>query len=191
MRHHFQEIEIDFVHNRITMQNEYKLIFPNEDYEEAWKKYINDCLSNDKKVIPASLLDYDYKHFLNRIIDYANGINLPENYVKSKLFFMVNATNPLEIIGVVDIRLENNDNISNYFGNIGISVNPMFRQQHVGVTLLSLAFQIMKDNGFLEAIYCYEKNNIASGKLISKFNIIDISNVTFCDKQYVRCVVKI
>lgn len=143
-----------------------KLIEPNESLENEWKNYIEEVMSCDKQLIPASANGdvHNYRHFLKE--KEQNKIQpLDSNLVPSTLYFMVEDDH---IFGMVDIRHCLNDYLFQYGGHIGYGIRPSKRGQGYGNQILALALEKCRALGLDKVLVTCKKYNQLSANVIMK-----------------------
>lgn len=140
-----------------------ELIAPSLNFEASYYEYIEELGNEERYPFP---LDFDHKDFpalLSRLEEIKNGINLPENYVASSTYWLVDQD---EIVGVSNLRHELNDHIRFMGGHIGLSIKPSKRGHGLGKTLMAETLKEAARKGIQEVhIHC-EKSNPASAQLI-------------------------
>lgn len=72
------------------------------------------------------------------------------------------------LIGMIDIRLELNDECLNYYGGIGYSIRRPERGKGYATRQLALALEICAGRGLLPELVTCDKSNTASAKTILK-----------------------
>ncbi len=73
-----------------------------------------------------------------------------------------------EIVGVSDIRMEENDFIRNFAGQIGYSIRPSRRGKGYATQLLHLTLQQAQKQGFPQVLVTCNQPNQASARVIEK-----------------------
>ena len=139
------------------------LIYPTAEYEESYRAYISELGDEERYPFP---LDFDHNEFpalLHRLDNLAKGINIPDGFVPSSTFWLVDDG---EIVGVSNLRHYLNDTIRHSGGHIGLGVRPAFRGRGLGNTLLALTIEEARMRGIGDIhIHCY-KDNQASARMI-------------------------
>lgn len=140
-----------------------ELITPSMEYEKSYRSYIEELGEEERYPFP---LDFDHQNFfalIERIEEIRNGIQLPENYVASTTYWLIDKD---EIIGVSNLRHELNEAIRLMGGHIGLSIRPSVRKRGVGKVLMQKTIEQAVNMGIREVhIHC-EKSNPASAHLI-------------------------
>lgn len=97
----------------------------------AWQ-YMQDCKAADNGYTAGlgSLEDLESiqaveENWIPQVINETEGKHLPDGWVPAIEFCALNQDN--QIVGMIQLRLELNDFLFNYLGNIGYSVHPDFR----------------------------------------------------------------
>jgi len=147
----------------------YKLIRPAYEFESKFIEYVNDYKNKGDqkyfKMYEEALLDYNL--YVKKLVDFSNGINLPENRVGYLTFWLVNQDN--DIIGNLRLRKElTNTFLQNIAGNIGYDIAPRFRGIGYGTLILNLGIEEAKQCDLKRILVTCRKDNIASKKVIEK-----------------------
>lgn len=140
-----------------------ELVRPNEMYERSYRAYIEELGDEERYPFP---LDFDHRDFpalLRRLSDFEMGRNLPEGYVPSSTYWLVENG---ELLGVSNLRHFLNESIFNAGGHIGMGIRPQARGRGLGNLLLSLTIAEARKRGIGELhIHCH-KHNVASARMI-------------------------
>lgn len=86
--------------------------------------------------------------------------------VKERVYLAINENK--KIVGIADIRLESNDFIRNFAGQIGYSVAPEERGKGYATEILKLILSKAKELGFTKVLVTCNVSNTASAKVIEK-----------------------
>lgn len=148
-----------------------KLVRPSKYFEQSYISYIQEL--GDEERYPFTL-DLDYSNFsqlLNKLNDYAVGVNLPDNTVANTTFWLVKDS---EILGVTNIRHKLSDRLKNCGGHIGLSIRPSLRGKGLGCKLMALSLELLQKNGTrLIHIHCYKSNTSSAKTIISNGGLLD------------------
>ena len=140
-----------------------ELVRPSTKYESSYRAYIVELGDEERYPFP---LDFDHKDFpalLRRLNDFEAGRNLPEGYVPSSTYWLVENG---ELVGVSNLRHFLNERIFNAGGHIGMGIRPQARGRGLGNLLLSLTIAEARKRGIGELhIHCH-KHNEASARMI-------------------------
>ncbi|MCX7552586.1 GNAT family N-acetyltransferase [Marinicella sp. S1101] len=140
-----------------------KLIKPKESFQSSYITYIEELGDEERYPFP---LDFDHSDFgamLDKINDFEQGRNLPEGYVASSTYWLIEDD---ELIGVSNLRHELNESLKTAGGHIGLGIRPSYRGQGLSIQLLNLTLEKAKKKGINPAhIHCY-KDNTASARMI-------------------------
>ena len=110
---------------------------------------------------PASVEEY-----IRIRLDHAESKNLPEGWVASTTFWLVEDG---ELIGETVVRHELTDHLRNIGGQIGYWIRPSKRNKGYGRLILQMALQKAKALGLEKIVITCDENNIGSRKII-EFN---------------------
>ena len=158
-----------------------ELVKPSLRYQQSYIDYIAELGDEERYPFPLDFEHQDFDAMLQKNQDFADGVNLPEGYVASETYWLVDGT---EIVGVANLRLRLNDAIRHCGGHIGLGIRPSYRGKGLGIELMRQMIALAKSKGINELhIHCY-KSNIASAKMImanggvldSEIDIVDQDN---------------
>ena len=121
--------------------------------------------------------------------DSRDKLKIPEGKVVSYNYFLVDED---EFLGVIHIRMELNEALLRYAGNIGYGINPKYWNQGYGNILLKLGLEKAKELGLKDKVLITcDDDNIASAKIIEKNGGIlenkiqnTIKDETFLTRRY-------
>jgi len=140
-----------------------KLISPSFKYKTSYLSYIEELKDEERYPFP---LDFDHNDFygmLDRIEQFKKGTNLPEGYVSSSTYWLIEDN---EIIGVSNLRHHLNEQLLKAGGHIGLGIRPSCRGQKFSIQLLNMTLVKAFQKGIKEVhIHCYA-DNLASGNMI-------------------------
>ncbi|MEZ5457777.1 MAG: GNAT family N-acetyltransferase [Steroidobacteraceae bacterium] len=142
----------------------YQLVPPSAAYVRSYAAYIRELGDEERYPFP---LDYDHDDFralLRRLDNLARGIDVPEGFVPSSTFWLVDGD---ELVGVSNLRHELNDRIREIGGHIGLGIRPTYRGRGLGNRLLGLTIAEARRRGITPIhIHCH-KHNAASARMIA------------------------
>lgn len=140
-----------------------QLVLPTAALEASYRNYIHELGSEERYPFP---LDFDHSNFaalLARLDEFRNGVNLPEGYVRSTTFWLVQEG---ELVGVSSLRHHLNERIRHVGGHIGLGIRPAWRGKGLGTSLLGLTLQQARQLGIAQVhVHCH-KHNEASARMI-------------------------
>lgn len=139
------------------------LILPCAEYERSYREYIRELGDQERYPFP---LDFEYDDFaalLAKLTDCAKGIGLPEGFVASSTFWLVNDD---ELLGVSNLRHALNDALRDHGGHIGLGVRPAAQGRGLGKRLLALTIQEARRRGIEDVHVHCDKGNVASAGMI-------------------------
>ncbi|MEM9103866.1 MAG: GNAT family N-acetyltransferase [Pseudomonadota bacterium] len=142
-----------------------RFIKPSMHFQESYNEYIQE-LGNEERY--PFTMDFEYSDFhglLQKLENFALGKDLPDGYVPSSTWWLVNEDNGL--IGVSNLRHYLNQKLEYCGGHIGLGIRPSFRGQGWGKRLMQLSIEKLASMGLSKIhIHCY-KNNLTSAKTIT------------------------
>ena len=107
--------------------------------------------------------------------------------VPAETYFLVRECDQ-KIVGMINIRLELNDNLRRYGGHIGYSIRPTERQKGYNKINLYLGLCVCKKHGIKEVLMDCDKDNIASAKTMQSFGAVLVKE--YYDDVNAHCTVQ-
>ncbi|HHK8638430.1 TPA: GNAT family N-acetyltransferase [Vibrio parahaemolyticus] len=143
-----------------------ELVSPSTEFESEFSVFYLDFAEND-----IENAEYyrdgisNFAHYVQRLQDEAQGLNLPDGYVPCNHFWLVDENR--NVLGAIRVR----HNIDNEFlaleaGHIGYDIAPSHRGKGYGKSMLKLALPKAKMLGIDQALVTADEDNIASRKVI-------------------------
>ena len=140
-----------------------ELVRPSAKYESSYRAYIAELGDEERYPFPLDFDHVDFPALLCRLNDFEAGRNLPEGYVPSSTYWLVENG---ELAGVSNLRHFLNERIFNAGGHIGLGIRPRARGRGLGSLLLSLTIAEARRKGIGDLhIHCH-KHNAASARMI-------------------------
>jgi predicted acetyltransferase len=140
-----------------------QLILPRREFAESYNEYIRELGTEERYPFP---LDFDHSNFaalLQKLDEFRNGINIPEGFVPSTTYWLVDGD---ELLGVSNLRHYLNDRIRHIGGHIGLGIRPSQRGRGLGKLLLQLTVDAARLKGIGDIhVHCHG-NNLASSRMI-------------------------
>lgn len=154
--------------------NDMKLVFPNINYKDKAIEFVEEFHQYNSEIngsgsLERYLTNYSYEQWLLKLskdLDIAN-IDYPK--VPALTYFYVDTFSD-KIIGMINIRIWNNDILEKEFGNVGYCVRPSERNKRYGTQMLEKSLEIYRKIGTDKIVMTCYKNNIASAKVIQNCN---------------------
>ena len=147
------------------------MVLPDLAYERSYGAYILELGEEERYPFP---LDFEHKDFLaliKRLSDFANAVNIPEGFVPSSTYWLVENG---ELIGVSNLRHYLNERIKKSGGHIGLGVRPSFRGRGFGHLLMALTIQEARRKSIREIhIHCHKNNEASVRMIISNGGVLD------------------
>ena len=143
-----------------------QLVEPALEWASAFAIFHDDFVTNDGENAVAYLEGkLDFPRYVQRLLDDARGIDLPEGYAPCSHFWLINAQGTM--LGAIRIRHHiESEFISTEVGHIGYHVAPSHRCLGHGKTMLKLTLSKAKLLGIEQALLIADEDNIASRKAI-------------------------
>lgn len=147
-----------------------KLVEANEKYlmgyQEAYEQSLDKLSQGLMKKHNLMFVNINEVDIIQQIKDNRDKTKLPEGYVPSYDYFLVDGD---KFIGIIHIRIELTENLMRYGGNIGYAINPKYWKQGYGTEILRLGLEKAKELGMTDKILITcDDDNIGSYKIIEK-----------------------
>lgn len=105
-------------------------------------------------------LSYEqFKGWLNRQLEWANGENLPDGYVRQWIFWLMDNNEP---VGYGKLREHLTDNSRKFGGNIGFAIDPLKRGLGYGYYLFNFLLTEAIRKNISEVVSTVERDNLPS-----------------------------
>jgi predicted acetyltransferase len=146
------------------------LEFPTYAREKDGKAYINELRSSNSKFNGCDDLEKfeDYREWVDRVVDWNKGVNLPDDYAQAITYFVVRAKDN-KLIGMVNIRYGvTEENVKRGVGHIGSGVRPTERGKGYGTEILKICLEECKKYNLPEIHLNVKKDNIGAIRTIEK-----------------------
>lgn len=147
------------------------LVLPNPEYEQSYCAYIVELGDEERYPFPLDFEHNDFAALLRRLDDFAKGINIPEGFVSSSTFWLIEDG---EIVGVSNLRHYLNERIRHCGGHIGLGIRPSYRGRGLSKVLMALTIQEARKRGIGELhIHCHKHNQASARMIISNGGVLD------------------
>jgi predicted acetyltransferase len=141
-----------------------KLVIPSIQYEQEYFDAIEESKHEaGMTLLPQPEIGQTFEEFVQNKIDQSRGINLPEGFVPSTEFWLIDND---EFIGRTNIRHYLNDWLLQIGGHIGYWIRPSRRGKGYGTKILELGLQEAKKLGLANVLVTCDITNQPSGKVI-------------------------
>lgn len=141
------------------------LILPSRRYEQSYRDYIDELGSEERYPFPLDFDCIDFDLLLAQLSDFANSIHLPEGFVPSSTYWLVDGAT---LIGVSNLRHRLTERLRAIGGHIGMGIRPSCRGRGHGMALMRLTVAEARKRGIDEVhIHCH-KHNHASARIIRR-----------------------
>jgi len=101
----------------------------------------------------------------------AKGINLPDGFVASETFWVVEGD---EYIGTINIRRSLSDNLREYGGHAGLVIRYTRRKMGYGRKIVEMMLEKIHHMGVGEILLTCEETNIGSQKILEKLKPVRV-----------------
>lgn len=142
-----------------------RLVRPDGRFEASYRAYIEELGDEERYPFPMDFDPGDFYAMLRRIERFEQGVDLPEGFVPSSTFWLVDGD---ELLGVSNLRHRLNDGLRAYGGHIGLGIRPSRRGQGLGIELLARTIEQARARGIGDVhIHCHADND-ASARMIRR-----------------------
>lgn len=142
-----------------------KHVEPTKEYEKQAIEYINEFYEYNSQINGTGGLNRyldDYDGWLLKLQE--DEVRVPnEEKVPAKTYFLIRESDN-RIVGMINIRLVLNENLSKFGGHIGYSIRPTERQKGYNKINLYLGLLCLKEHNVKEAFLDCDKDNLGSAK---------------------------
>lgn len=149
-----------------------KLIQPTLEYEEQVNEYLKEHLESGENELSASkglASANSYKEWLDKVIGEED---IPkENWVRNNTYLVIREEDD-KLIGLLNIRKEDNERVLDWAGHIGYGVRPTERRKGYASEILRLALDECRRLGMHKVMVGCHQDNIGSKKTIEKNNAV-------------------
>ena len=146
------------------------LVLPDPDYERSYSAYIDELGDEERYPFPLDFEHADFTALLQRLDDLASGANVPEGFVPSSTFWLVDGD---ELIGVSNLRHTLNEKIRHCGGHIGLGIRPSHRGKGLGNVLMALTIEEARKRGMGALhIHCHKDNKASVRMIISNHGVL-------------------
>lgn len=159
-------IKVQFVNEKLS------LVFPTMEYEEQAKEYIlefyqyNSEINGTGGIVPF-LENDDYEGWVKKVITDIDVANIDEKRVPALTYFYIRDIDR-KIVGMVNIRLDENELIRKEAGHIGYCIRPTERRKHYASQMLNDSLKVCRRLRIKNVLVSCDKENIASAKTIKR-----------------------
>lgn len=165
----------------------FKHVKPQIEHERQAIEYINEFYKYNSKINGVGGLDKyldNYSTWLQKL-DEDIKRKPTEEKVPSETFFLIRK-NDNKIVGMINIRLELNENLKKIGGHIGYSIRPEERKKGYNKINLYLGLKECQKHGIKDVLMDCDKDNIGSSKTMQALNGVLIKE--WYDKQKDRTI---
>lgn len=165
----------------------FKHVKPQIEHKRQAIEYINEFYKYNSKINGVGGLDKyldNYSTWLQKL-DEDIKRKPTEEKVPSETFFLIRK-NDNKIVGMINLRLELNENLKKIGGHIGYSIRPEERKKGYNKINLYLGLKECQKHGIKEVLMDCDKDNIGSAKTMQALNGVLIKE--WYDKQKDRTI---
>ena len=165
----------------------FKHVKPQIEHERQAIEYINEFYKYNSKINGVGGLDKyldNYSTWLQKLDEDIKRKPTKEK-VPSETFFLIRK-NDNKIVGMINIRLELNENLKKIGGHIGYSIRPEERKKGYNKINLYLGLKECQKHGIKDVLMDCDKDNIGSSKTMQALNGVLIKE--WYDKQKDRTI---
>lgn len=157
-------IELQFI------DEELRLVFPTMEYEAQAKDFISEFYKYDSEIngtggIEPFLENDNYAGWISKVLSDIDIANIDEGRVPALTYFYIREADK-RIVGMVNIRLDENELIRKETGHIGYCIRPTERRKHYASQMLNDSLRVWRRLRIRDVLVSCDKDNIASAKAI-------------------------
>lgn len=165
-----------------------QLILPGPAYESSYRSYIEELGDEERYPFPLDFDHSDFAQLLARLEEFRTGVNIPEGYVPSTTYWLVQGD---ELLGVSNLRHHLNDRIRHAGGHIGLGIRPSQRGRGLGTALLQLTIAEAVSRGITEIhVHCHKHNTPSARMIVASGGVLDSELSLDSGEEVQRYVVK-
>lgn len=109
-------------------------------------------------------INFNFENYIQDLKDLSNGIGLPQGYVPSTEWWLINSNS--DILGTVRLRHELGKRNFEEGGHIGYDISPKYRRKGYGKVILKLVLEKAKELGLEKVLVTCDFDNIGSKRII-------------------------
>ena len=146
------------------------LVFPTMEYETQAKEFVaeffeyNSEINGTGGIVPFLEKD-DYAGWIKKVLSDIDIANIDEKRVPTLTYFYIREADK-KIVGMVNIRLDENEFIRKEAGHIGYCIRPTERRKHYASQMLHDSLKVCRRVRIKNVLVSCDKENIASAKTI-------------------------
>jgi predicted acetyltransferase len=152
------------------IEEKMNLVFPTMEYETQAKDFIAEFYEYDSEINgTGGLVPYlekeDYSGWVKKILADIDVANVDEKKVPALTYFYIREIDK-KIVGMVNIRLAENELIRTEAGHIGYCIRPTERRKHYASQMLYDSLKVCRRMRIPNVLVSCDKDNIASANTI-------------------------
>ena len=138
---------------------------PSEELQAAFLRFIEAFEAAHEPAHPLDkLARRNYPLYLETVRENEQGLGLPDGFVPSSVYWLVDANG--EIVGVSSLRHRLTPALEDLGGHIGYRVHPAHRRKGYGTLLLKLTLEQARRRGLRRVLVTCDTDNIGSAGVI-------------------------
>ena len=145
-----------------------RLVAPDMTFKNEYLSMIEEWRASGEELVPWTLSfdTSDFYGLIKKLEDFSRGLGLPEGFVPSSTYWLVNNRN--RVLGAIDIRHVLTEKLLFRGGHIGYGIRPSERRKGYATKMLSFALERCSFLGIPRVLITCAKDNIGSAKTIIK-----------------------
>jgi len=145
-----------------------KLVEPSFEFKTEFQAMVAEYQAAGEKHYASMYADAikDFAKYVNKLRNYANGLNLPQDWVRSSTYWLTGNEN--QILGCARLRYQLNEHLRFHGGHIGYDIQPSQRRKGYGSLILALTLKKASAQGLKKVLLTCNADNKASARIIEK-----------------------
>lgn len=142
------------------------LVKPDIWLREKFANMVKDYNHSNEHIFSSDYynINFNFENYIQDLKDLSNGIGLPQGYVPSTEWWLINSNS--DILGTVRLRHELGKRNFEEGGHIGYDISPRFRRKGYGKVILKLVLEKAKELGLEKVLVTCDFDNIGSKRII-------------------------
>ena len=148
-----------------------KLVKPGMEYEQSYRAYVHELGDEKRYPFPMGFDCSNFQALIQRLENFQNGIDIPEGFVPSTTYWLVQGN---ELLGVSNLRHCLNERIRHIGGHIGLGIRPAQRGRGLGKELLKRTIEEAVKKGIAPIhLHCHKHNQPSARMIVANGGLLE------------------